>query len=279
MRLTGGRVELYGLPLVLGLVACYLQIDVSEWLYSRNKNAGDYIIGVHEEANAWWAFAEARHWHRTRVSAAPYASRLTAAKSVIGQFSSARASQIPPESYPPVIALPHWARLNLARLPEEEVCQDGSVAPDIEHWQVYQYDYAYNARYRALAIGWPMRAWARHAVYDANRQPTHFGAIELNGAHRPILPIFPGVIVNTLLFALPWYALFFGASAARRWRRRRRGLCPRCAYDLAGTTAGVCPECGAGVARRSAAGGNPGEGSREGVRGRPPPHRRIDPVA
>jgi hypothetical protein len=31
---------------------------------------------------------------------------------------------------------------------------------------------------------------------------------------------------------------------ARRRSRTRRGLCPRCAYDLTGNLSGVCPECG-----------------------------------
>lgn len=33
----------------------------------------------------------------------------------------------------------------------------------------------------------------------------------------------------------------------RRWRRRRKGWCVRCGYDLTGNVTGVCPECG-GVA-------------------------------
>jgi hypothetical protein len=33
----------------------------------------------------------------------------------------------------------------------------------------------------------------------------------------------------------------------RRYRRRRRGLCLKCGYDLTGNVSGTCPECGAEV--------------------------------
>jgi hypothetical protein len=38
--------------------------------------------------------------------------------------------------------------------------------------------------------------------------------------------------------------LFLVYPGIRRWRRKRRGLCATCAYDLTGNTSGVCPECG-----------------------------------
>jgi hypothetical protein len=36
----------------------------------------------------------------------------------------------------------------------------------------------------------------------------------------------------------------------RRRRRRKRGECVKCAYDLTGNTSGVCPECGTPVATK-----------------------------
>ena len=56
-----------------------------------------------------------------------------------------------------------------------------------------------------------------------------------------------------LLLAAPlpaWH--FFGRRLIRR-RRLRRGLCPRCGYDLTANATGVCPECGTAVAARRAA--------------------------
>lgn len=36
----------------------------------------------------------------------------------------------------------------------------------------------------------------------------------------------------------------FIGCRARRWRRRRRGLCVKCGYNLTGNKSGRCPECG-----------------------------------
>ena len=37
------------------------------------------------------------------------------------------------------------------------------------------------------------------------------------------------------------------APAIRRHRRRSRGLCIHCGYDLRGSPTGACPECGAKI--------------------------------
>jgi len=39
----------------------------------------------------------------------------------------------------------------------------------------------------------------------------------------------------------------FIRGPVRRWRRRRKGLCVKCDYDLTGNESGVCPECGTEV--------------------------------
>lgn len=46
-----------------------------------------------------------------------------------------------------------------------------------------------------------------------------------------------------ILFATSPAIAFIGGPL-RRWRRRRRGVCAKCGYDLTGNVSGVCPECG-----------------------------------
>lgn len=59
-----------------------------------------------------------------------------------------------------------------------------------------------------------------------------------DGWHLTI-PLWAAVV---LLWAYPAIALIRGP--VRRWRRRRRGLCETCRYDLSGLTERRCPECG-----------------------------------
>ena len=55
-----------------------------------------------------------------------------------------------------------------------------------------------------------------------------------------------------LFVALATYpSLAFIRGPVRRWRRQRKGLCVRCAYDLTLNESGVCPECGTAVNRES----------------------------
>ena len=48
-----------------------------------------------------------------------------------------------------------------------------------------------------------------------------------------------------LFSAYPIFAFIRGP--VRRWRRRRKGLCLKCGYDLTGNETGVCSECGTEV--------------------------------
>lgn len=67
----------------------------------------------------------------------------------------------------------------------------------------------------------------------------------------PLTPIWPGFLANTAFYAGVLALPVFALPALRRTRRRRKGLCPRCAYDLRETPDDhPCPECGTTPARK-----------------------------
>ena len=63
---------------------------------------------------------------------------------------------------------------------------------------------------------------------------------------NPCTNIFFPLWAPAVLFATyPTIALARGP--VRRYRRRKRGLCIRCGYDLTGNVSGTCPECGEAI--------------------------------
>lgn len=60
----------------------------------------------------------------------------------------------------------------------------------------------------------------------------------------PLRPLWGGLAINTALYAVLFAVPVIGWPVLRTRRRIKRGLCPRCGYDLAGTTG--CSECGWG---------------------------------
>ena len=78
------------------------------------------------------------------------------------------------------------------------------------------------------------------------RRATHGFPRILPMSTSPLGLIWPGFAINTVFYAFVLWLLFAAPFALRRWRRIRRGLCPKCAYDLRGSAdAAACPECGA----------------------------------
>ncbi len=64
----------------------------------------------------------------------------------------------------------------------------------------------------------------------------------------PLRPVWPGLILDSLVAAVAWGAVFVGVRGVWRVtlgkRRSVQGSCPKCGYDLKGDLEAGCPECG-----------------------------------
>ncbi len=70
---------------------------------------------------------------------------------------------------------------------------------------------------------------------DSGYRVYHASLVMHAGVVAPVCSIYPGIA--------------FIRGPLRRYRRRRRGLCVTCGYDLTGNESGACPECGEEVER------------------------------
>jgi hypothetical protein len=101
------------------------------------------------------------------------------------------------------------------------------------------------------AYGWPtISMWCQHdrrmdaASGAASRQDVDAWLLLGQSVERsvPLNPISPNFAINTIFYAAILWMLFFAPGSVRRTIRRRRGLCPACAYPIG--TSPVCTECG-----------------------------------
>ena len=142
--------------------------------------------------------------------------------------------------------IPAWSRIQRPVLPGPP---PNLAALDVGHVMADQ------------ASGWPRRAlWCAWGTADLSRDVNYFSPIERDRwsipvasakfprSALPLRPLWPGFAINTVFYAFVLWLLFAAPFALRRRRRIRRDLCPKCAYDLRGSTdAALCPECGAAV--------------------------------
>jgi hypothetical protein len=100
----------------------------------------------------------------------------------------------------------------------------------------------------------PTVGWGRRPVYGV-----------WHGIAIAFRPVWPGFVVNTAVFSVTWLLVTGMVVGAVRFTRKRAGCCPRCRYDLAGLSSGICPECGAKIEVASAANSSQTEFGRRAV--------------
>jgi len=112
----------------------------------------------------------------------------------------------------------------------------------------------------AIRTGWPARSMEGWGLYDdtskrevnywsfghpARLRPRWLEQHMPGGtfpAQFPLRPLGFGLVVNTLFYGILIWLTGFGFSSLKRARRRRRGRCAWCGYELRGLER--CPECG-----------------------------------
>jgi hypothetical protein len=128
------------------------------------------------------------------------------------------------------------------------------------------------------ARGWPLLALSSEMEFSSANAPPSLspslavsgGTLTISGASapygsggtivlstpsapgvRPPLPTRPvwiGLLVDTVLFALAWWIIWIVLTVPRRFVREvarvRRGACVQCGYDLGFDFIRGCPECG-----------------------------------
>lgn len=131
-------------------------------------------------------------------------------------------------------------------------------------WESDATGYRY-AGCRIFRAGWPMgtaqgehhetREWSNDPFTPGRTRtraegiftvPRRIGPIRA-GQLIPIRPIWTGMVVNSLFYALALAAASFVVRHTRRRARLGRRLCAECKYDLRGSmtdTGARCPECG-----------------------------------
>jgi hypothetical protein len=142
-------------------------------------------------------------------------------------------------------AIPQWSRIrpgSLVHLPEG-------------NWERENIDL-----YEEQAAGWPfesLRLWrtARENKTFGYDTVASCGLLSIpwrNGfyttIHLPYIPIWRDFAINMIFYAAILWAvwmLFAVPGVVKRHRRRKRGLCPACAYPIGESK--VCTECGAAV--------------------------------
>jgi hypothetical protein len=147
------------------------------------------------------------------------------------------------EEHPP-IDVPHWSKLR-------------SRPDTIDFQAVSDTQSVFEG-----ARGWPCLGLVSRARYETfgNTVIESSGGFVLKSEHwwfifgrmLPYQPVWPGFAINTIFYAAILCGLFFAPGMVKRGLRRRRGLCPACAYPIGSSP--VCTECGSPLKIRTGMG-------------------------
>jgi hypothetical protein len=126
--------------------------------------------------------------------------------------------------------------------------QKSPVRPVRPSWLRIKPDPSLFAIQEQTVCGWPLRAltnWLEIPLPTSGLEFTRsYGLWQpTRNLDVSIIPLWPGFLVNALVWGFP-VVLVPLVKGHRRARRERRGLCARCGYDLRSGSLTICPECG-----------------------------------
>ncbi len=208
------------------------------------------ILGAGTTVGVVWAFAI---WGSYRFDSANRFSHSTGKQwevSVSNGLGVTRVSRVPNNGLwsvggarPSRKTIPYWSVTR--DRPPAGVFDDQTMPWHIEYTYGWPFRAGYAEVWRAIKLQSgqynPSNRFSASTgieiLDDGSGQPLPFRTL-------PVRPILAGFLINTLFYASPWFAIFFGLGAARRTIRRRRGRGVKCGYDLRGDFSAGCPECG-----------------------------------
>lgn len=125
---------------------------------------------------------------------------------------------------------------------------------DFHLWMHIQDGYLRTERFRAAipSEDFPEQRWLIlgcnffDAVIVGDWRRTETGSWEryiATGERHRLTFLYVPLWMPLILFAA-YPCIAFIRGPMRHYRRKRRGRCPTCGYDLTGNTSGRCPECG-----------------------------------
>ena len=213
------------------------------------------VVGAGLNVALTWSLVGLIGWPRS----------LGVSRGTIGQGAPKRWSVGVPASWPPVprmtTASEWWCctiRYEFAEWPAPIIGADGlRTAQGMEVFRT-----AKRLTAQSHEWGWPMRSLRSVQTFEESmstavrpvRTPVEehwfkrglvmpaFLVKSPEVTHLPVMPVWPGFVVNTLVFAVVAVAAVVVPGVARASVRRRRGRCIACGYDLSGLD--TCPECG-----------------------------------
>jgi hypothetical protein len=159
-----------------------------------------------------------------------------------------------------------------------------------EEWESPEAHWPHTAEAIRMRSGWPLRSTEHWRWRSAGRRDGEvWGSdegIEVAVVGRyifpglqsvtwlPLRPLWISLTINSAFYGALLWVIWFTPGAMKRSRRRRRGRCVKCGYDLRGRSddRSACPECGAAMCARPKASSFVA-GGQASLRARPPGER------